>query len=334
MPANTQIDPKIQQQAESILQEVLKGISEANQNAERERNESILKNKELIGQQLESGGRKFIAYIARVGPQNSALSTDDIAPFGSMLSSLGDFTDLDLMIHSPGGNGVVAEKIVEMCRRSCKGKFRVIVPNMAKSAATLISLGADEIVMGYCSELGPIDPQKFILAGGRLQQVSAQSIISARDLLMEQIQDAKSQDKDITGYLQQLAFSTMDPAFIFECRKEVDFAIDFVEKNLPGKMLKIKYPNKTITKRKEKAKEIAKNLTSTDKRFIHGRMIGPKECNRLGLNVVELDRNNEYWKSLFELYVRAEVLMSVKSTPPDSVVAKLFTDAHTHLLVY
>ena len=249
-----------------------------------------------------------------------------------MLSSLGDFTDLDLMIHSPGGNGVVAEKLVEMCRSSCKGKFRVIVPNMAKSAATLIALGADEVVMGYCSELGPIDPQKLIVAGGRIQQVSAQSIISARDMLMEQIQTARSQGKDITGYQQQLASSTMDPAFIFECQKEVDFAIDLVKKCLPNRMLKIKFPSKKPSWRKTKAEEIAKNLTSTDQRFIHGRMIGPKECAALGLNVTELERDNEYWKNLFELYVRAEVLMSIRSGP-NSVVAKLFTDAHTHLLV-
>lgn len=332
MPTITTVDPKIQQQAEPILQEVLKGIGEANQKADRDRDEAILKNREIIGQRLETDGKKLIAYIARVGPENSAISTDDIAPFGSMLSSLGDFRDLDLMIHSPGGNGVVAEKLVEMCRSSCQGKFRVIVPNMAKSAATLIALGADEVVMGYCSELGPIDPQKLIVAGGRLQQVSAQSIISARDLLMEQIQEAKNQGKDITGYQQQLASSTMDPAFIFECQKEVDFAIDFVKKCLPERMLKIKFPAKKAAWRKNKAEEIAKNLTSTDRRFIHGRMISSSECKSLGINVVELDKSDEYWKNLFELYVRAEVLMSVRSGQ-NSVVAKLFTDAHTHLLV-
>ena len=176
------VDPKIQR--EPILQQVLKEIGEANQSAERLRNESILKYTTIIPQ-LEKDDRKMIVYIARVGSPNSAISTDDIAPFGSMLDTIGEVKDLDLMIHSPGGNGVVAEKIVDMCRKHCKKWFRVIVPNMAKSAATLISLGADEIVMGYCSELGPIDPQKIINVGGVLQQISAQSFIEARKKLLK-----------------------------------------------------------------------------------------------------------------------------------------------------
>jgi ClpP class serine protease len=40
------------------------------------------------------------------------------------------------------------------CRR-----LVVVVPDQAKSAATLIALGADEILMGPASDLGPIDPQ-------------------------------------------------------------------------------------------------------------------------------------------------------------------------------
>jgi len=116
--ANT-MDPKIQK--EPILQQVLKEIGDANQNADKVRNESILRNTTLIHQELEKEDRKLIAYIARVGLPNSALSADDIAPFGSMLATLGKVKNLDLMIHSPGGNGVVAEKLVDMCRQHCSG---------------------------------------------------------------------------------------------------------------------------------------------------------------------------------------------------------------------
>ncbi len=45
---NSTVDPKIQK--EPILQKVLKEIGEANQSAERIRNESILKNTSLIPQ--------------------------------------------------------------------------------------------------------------------------------------------------------------------------------------------------------------------------------------------------------------------------------------------
>jgi membrane-bound ClpP family serine protease len=64
-----------------------------------------------------------------------------------------------LIIHSSGGSIEPAYLIGKTLKRLAKDKFVVAVPRKAKSAATLISLGADEIHMGYVSELGPIDPQ-------------------------------------------------------------------------------------------------------------------------------------------------------------------------------
>lgn len=167
------LDGKIKKEP-LLLQDVLKEVGIASQESDRMKSEMILKHKILIPQYEKEENRKLIVYIAKIGNQKSAINPDDIAPIGSMLASCGCVENLDLMIHSPGGSGVTAEKIVEMCRSYTKKEFRVIVPNMAKSSATIISLGADKIVMGYCSELGPIDAQKFINIGGITQQLSAQ----------------------------------------------------------------------------------------------------------------------------------------------------------------
>ncbi|MGB3252265.1 SDH family Clp fold serine proteinase [Buttiauxella gaviniae] len=70
-----------------------------------------------------------------------------------------DGKDLILILRSPGGNVEPAFLISKICIRCKNGKFKVVVPAEAKSAATLLSLGADEIHMGGMSELGPIDPQ-------------------------------------------------------------------------------------------------------------------------------------------------------------------------------
>ena len=64
-----------------------------------------------------------------------------------------------LVIHSDGGSVEPAYLISKTCRKRSKKKFIVAIPRRAKSAATLISLGASEIHMGIMSELGPIDPQ-------------------------------------------------------------------------------------------------------------------------------------------------------------------------------
>lgn len=84
-----------------------------------------------------------------------------------MLAGILQQTDLSkgfyLLLSSPGGDSLAAERIINTCRSySDTGKFSVIVPSKAKSAATIICLGASEILMSKTSELGPIDPQIII----------------------------------------------------------------------------------------------------------------------------------------------------------------------------
>lgn len=68
-------------------------------------------------------------------------------------------TDILLIVQSAGGHVEPGYLISRTCKRLAKSKFVVAVPRQAKSAATLIALGADEVHMGLMSELGPIDPQ-------------------------------------------------------------------------------------------------------------------------------------------------------------------------------
>ena len=63
-----------------------------------------------------------------------------------------------LVIDSPGGYSRCSYKIATMLHRHCGG-FIAIVPRYAKSAATLLALGAEKIYMGSDAELGPLDAQ-------------------------------------------------------------------------------------------------------------------------------------------------------------------------------
>ena len=327
------LDEKIKKEP-LLLQDILKEVGIAAQESDKIRSEKILKHTILIPQYEKKENRKLIVYVAKIGNQKSAINPDDIAPIGSMLANCGCVDNLDLMIHSPGGSGVTAEKIVEMCRSYTKKEFRVIVPNMAKSAATIISLGADKIVMGYCSELGPIDAQKFINIGGMIQQLSAQSFISARDNLIKELNKAKSERKEYIGYLQQLSSSTVEPAFIEECKRELNFAIALVKKWLPQYMLKLKNPKLTTEQLEQKAVTIAENLSSADVRFAHGRMIGPKECEEnLGLNILTLQKEDPSWNLLWEIYLRAEIFLMINSNPQQQA-AKVFFDNQNFLMAF
>ena len=99
-----------------------------------------------------------LSYIASdtslIGPEDSPALVDTIE---MVLPETGKINKLDLFLHSPGGFIESAHKIVRICKEYSE-EFNVIVPFAAKSSATVICLGANEIVMTSIAELGPIDP--------------------------------------------------------------------------------------------------------------------------------------------------------------------------------
>jgi ClpP class serine protease len=151
---------------------------------------------------------RTLIYLLRFGHPRAMMSSADITTIEAVLASITGADQINLVLQSPGGDGAIVEKLVEMCRAHLSGKkprFRVVVPNIAKSAATVMALGADTIVMGYCSELGPIDPQVPIAVSGTIQWVSAFAFVDSRDKLMEQINAACANGTPTVGLLQQLA---------------------------------------------------------------------------------------------------------------------------------
>ena len=128
----------------------------------------LLKRQKLITEIEQSLNDKYhstnrlIADVMRFGHARTSMHISDIPNIEAVLNSITGAEQINLLIHSPGGDGTITEKIVDICRAHLTGanrKLRVIVPNIAKSAATILALGTDEIIMGYTSELGPIDPQ-------------------------------------------------------------------------------------------------------------------------------------------------------------------------------
>ena len=131
------------------IQDILQDIEKYKTYSQHFARASILGYKNLIKEYETTTNRTLIVYNGRDG-----ITDQDISYFDNILKNHNSIDKLDLMINSPGGSGEVAETIVEMCRSFLfpkGGEFRVIVPEQAKSAATLIALGSDEIVMGYSS---------------------------------------------------------------------------------------------------------------------------------------------------------------------------------------
>jgi hypothetical protein len=73
------------------------------------------------------------------------------------LDTIGVSDRICLIIYSRGGDTLAAWNIANLVRLYCD-HLTVLIPYKAHSAATLISLAADEIIMTKQATLGPIDP--------------------------------------------------------------------------------------------------------------------------------------------------------------------------------
>ena len=89
----------------------------------------------------------------------------------------GDRKRVDLFLYSRGGDVSVPWRVVSVIREFCD-EFNVLIPYRCHSAATMICLGADQIVMGKKAELSPIDPTLNRVTGGS----GAPAAISVEDV--------------------------------------------------------------------------------------------------------------------------------------------------------
>jgi hypothetical protein len=90
--------------------------------------------------------------------------------------------EIDVWLESPGGDAHAAYKLA-LLLRSKANRLRVVVPDYAKSAATLLTLAADEIYMAPAAELGPLDAQ-IPREGGLVTTISALDIAKSVDDLV------------------------------------------------------------------------------------------------------------------------------------------------------
>jgi hypothetical protein len=88
-------------------------------------------------------------------PRGSVCSNDVVA-LNEVLLKVGMHDTLYLFIKSDGGSGQVSLRFVNLLRQYCK-RLVALVPLECASAATMITLGADEIRMGPTAYLTAVD---------------------------------------------------------------------------------------------------------------------------------------------------------------------------------
>jgi len=216
-----------------------------------------------------------------------------LVPLYQELANIGKTEKIDLFLHSYGGAVDTPYKVVMLIREFCE-VFSVIVPFSAKSAASMIVLGADEVVMGPISELGPIDP---LVKHPSYKDfwMPVQALRCCFEYIEEMINI--SSNPEVTEIIMNSVLTKLDPWLIGDYEKALKASKQYAESLLSKYMLK---------NDEEKIKMVTQKLTNGY--FSHGYPIGRKEAREMGLAVTEVD--GELWEVIWELYLMYQTLFS------------------------
>lgn len=222
------------------------------------------------------------AWLQKEGahPSYSSIVDEDIQALMEVCHGLRE-PNLDLILHSPGGSPTSAEGIVSYLRSRFK-HIRVIVPQQAMSAATMIACAADEIVMGQHSFLGPTDPQIELATpvGNRL--VPAQAVL-------EQFSRAASESADpnkIATWLPML--SQYGPDLLVQCD-----ALLRMSKQLVNTWLE-EYMFGSETDRSSRAEAVSEWLANHTEFMSHSRHLPRDLLKSKGLKIVPLEEDDVF----------------------------------------
>ena len=220
-------------------------------------------------------GRDVIAYYSGwlnrpSNTPNLQVGDDDMNAFMAAVHLLKRDKGLDLILHTPGGDIAATEALVKYLWTMFDKDVRVIVPQLAMSAGTMIACSAKQIVMGKQSSLGPIDPQIF--------GMPAQAILEEFQMAINSIKA----DPSSTPLWQQIV-SRYHPSFLVECVQAIKWSRTMVHGWLCENMFG---GNAAMT---DTAQAIVNFLSDHASTATHSRHLSQSKCLEIQLNVVKLE---------------------------------------------
>ncbi|MCF8338747.1 MAG: hypothetical protein K9I74_12290 [Bacteroidales bacterium] len=231
-------------------------------------------------------GRPLVVYVTSLRPGATGNMAGDVIPeiIDQIQKVPEDNTEIDLFIESTGGDPLVSWRIITLLRERFT-KITALIPYCAYSAATLLSLGCDEILMGRYGSLGPTDPQINVTRkDGSRESFAYQDIVSYLGFVKDKAQlTEQAYVKDAFNAL----CSQIEPSVLGASRRSSKLSIVIGQKLLETHM--------TGADEKNQAANIAKNLNESY--FSHGHALGRKEAKEIGLKIKtpDPDLENKMW---------------------------------------
>lgn len=227
-------------------------------------------------------GRDLILYATKwtqadpnVTPELISIVDEDLQGLMEVIHGLRG-PNLDIILHSPGGSPEAAEAFVRYLR-SKFSHIRVIVPQLAMSAATMIACAADVIVLGKHSFLGPIDPQIILNTPLGVRSVPAQAITKQFERAVAECQDPNK----LAAWLPML--NQYGPDLLVLCDEVSEMAESVVRGWLETYMFRGHGDGRT------KAQSIAAWLANHENFKSHGRHLTRQDLEERQLHIEHLE---------------------------------------------
>lgn len=255
-------------------------------------------------------GRAVILYSTRwtnpgsATPDTISITEEDLQGFMEVVNGLRGGS-VDLVLHSPGGSPVATEAIVKYLRKKFTD-IRVIIPQGAMSAGTMLACSGNQIVMGKQSFLGPIDPQFILQTQLGARMVPAQAILDQFDMAQRECKDTEK----LASWLPIL--SQYGPGLLVECKNAIALSKRLVKDWLCSYMF-------AGQKRASwKAAIAARCLADHQKHKSHGRHLDRDDCKKLRLNIFDLEIDQTFQDLVLSVFHASTLTFTV--TPAAKII--------------
>jgi hypothetical protein len=223
-------------------------------------------------QQLESklNGKVIVYYTS------SSIVGDDVKYFYAHLRDIGFQDTLYFVLVSSGGDGKSAYRIASLLRNYCN-KLVIIVPEMCASAATMLTLSADEIRMTPLAYLTAVDtsiihPLNPRDADNKPVKVELEEVKRALGVLISNSDPEDKADiyKTVFNYIHPVAFGSMERTSTLSemiCYDALELRKEPLSKAATKKLIKKlnrEYPSHSYPITRNKARELGLNVVDTD----------------------------------------------------------------------
>lgn len=194
------------------------------------------------------------------------IDISDVDGFTDLINSIKDSKSVDVLLHSPGGRPDATERIVTILRNRFE-EVNFLIPHSAYSAATMLALSGNSILLHHSATLGPIDPQ--------INGIPARSIKRGFEKIKEKIREEGPES--LPAYIPLIEKYSIELLELCEDSEKLS-------KELVTAWLK-EYMFNNDNNTTGKIKKAVNYFSDYDKHLLHSRPLSLKKLEKFNLNI-------------------------------------------------